>query len=242
MNTSIKKYLSESSFTSFNLKSIIFDMDGVLFDTMPNHASAWIKSMSNHGVIFSEEDAYIHEGRTGKGTIQFAIYKQYGREATEEEINAIYTEKKYIFESLPAGEVMDGAYSFLENITKLGIKSMIVTGSKQAGSLSRIKSVYGCFFDDASIVSGNDVRIGKPDPEPYLMALKKGNLLRNEAIVIENAPLGIQSAKRAGLFVIAVNTGPLCDEVLYESGADLVFKSLVDLNKRWNDIYELLCL
>ena len=232
-----KDFFKNSKMKSFDLRTVIFDMDGVLFDTMPNHAHAWMESMNKHGIDFYEEDAYMHEGRTGKGTIEFAIQRQFNRDASEEEINSIYSYKKQIFEKLPVGDVMPGAREFLENIRQNNLKCMIVTGSKQLSSLSRIKTMYSGFFDDESIVSGNDVRIGKPDPEPYLMALKKGNISVNEAIVVENAPLGIRSAKSAGLFVIAVNTGPLSDEVLYEAGADLVFESLVELNEIWKKLY-----
>ncbi len=75
-----------------------------------------------------------------------------------------------------------------------------------------------------------DVVNGKPDPEPFLMGLEKGGNLRpNQAIVIENAPLGIQAAVAAGIFTIAVNTGPLPDTILSDAGASLVFDSMTTL-------------
>ena len=76
------------------------------------------------------------------------------------------------------------------------------------------------------MVTAFDVKKGKPDPEPYLMALKKGNLNPNQAIVVENAPMGVRSAKAAGIFTIAVNTGILKDEELWKEGADLVYPSM----------------
>jgi beta-phosphoglucomutase-like phosphatase (HAD superfamily) len=80
------------------------------------------------------------------------------------------------------------------------------------------------------MVTAFDVVNGKPHPEPFLMGLKKGgNLQPNQAIVIENAPLGIEAAVAAGIFTIAVNTGPLSDAILKEAGASLVFDSMTTL-------------
>ena len=236
MRTKLKKCLDERGFDLLELKAIIFDMDGVLFDTMPNHAKAWSESMHQHGINFYQTDAYEHEGRTGKGTIEYIIRRELQREPTPAELDSIYSTKKKIFDQLPLGQQMPGAYEFLFKIAQGQLRTMIVTGSKQQSSLERIKTIYKGFFTDDSIVSGNDVRFGKPDPEPYCMALKKGGLKPNEAIVIENAPLGIQSAKGAGIFTIAVNTGPLSDEILYNAGADCVFGSLSELSEEWDNL------
>jgi beta-phosphoglucomutase-like phosphatase (HAD superfamily) len=83
------------------------------------------------------------------------------------------------------------------------------------------------------MVTAFDVKYGKPNPEPYLMALKKGNLKPNEAIVVENAPLGVEAGAAAGIFTIAVNTGPLPDQALLNSGANLLFPSMPDFNEHW---------
>ena len=76
------------------------------------------------------------------------------------------------------------------------------------------------------MVTGFDVKRGKPDPEPYLMGLEKAGVKAEEAIVVENAPLGVESAKGAGIFTIAANTGPLEDNILKEAGADIVLPGL----------------
>ncbi|MBK5196572.1 MAG: beta-phosphoglucomutase, partial [Proteiniphilum sp.] len=65
---------------------------------------------------------------------------------------------------------------------------------------------------------------------PFLKGLEKGGYLQsNQAIVIENAPLGIEAAVGAGIFTIAVNTGPLPDAILREAGASVVFNSMTEL-------------
>jgi beta-phosphoglucomutase-like phosphatase (HAD superfamily) len=68
------------------------------------------------------------------------------------------------------------------------------------------------------------------------MGMQKGGITPMEGIVVENAPLGVQAAKAAGLFTIAVNTGPLPDGVLLEAGADLLFPSMQTLCEQWEQL------
>ena len=86
------------------------------------------------------------------------------------------------------------------------------------------------------MVTAFDIKFGKPNPDPYLMALEKGGLKPNEAIVIENAPLGVQAGVAAGIFTIAVNTGPLPDQVLLDAGANLLFHSMPEFNESWETL------
>lgn len=75
------------------------------------------------------------------------------------------------------------------------------------------------------MVTAFDVKHGKPHPEPYLMGLEKGNkLISHQAIVVENAPMGVESAVAAGIFTIAINTGPLDEQVLWDAGANIVLQ------------------
>jgi len=107
---------------------------------------------------------------------------------------------------------------------------VLVTGSGQPSLLDRLDLDFPGIFTPATMVTAFDVVNGKPDPEPFLMGLKKGGHLKpNQAIVIENAPLGIEAAVAAGIFTIAVNTGPLPDKILKDAGASLVFDSMITL-------------
>ena len=79
------KYLMKHGFGATRLKAVLFDMDGVLFDSMPNHAYSWSHAMTQFGLHITPEEAYMHEGRTGGGTIDLLAQRDWGRRATEEE-------------------------------------------------------------------------------------------------------------------------------------------------------------
>jgi HAD superfamily hydrolase (TIGR01509 family) len=220
-------------FDNIDLKAVLFDMDGVLFDSMPYHAEAWHTVMERNGFHLSREEAYMHEGRTGAGTINIVSQRQYGRDATQEEIERIYKEKSELFNSYPQAEPMAGALELLQKVKADGLTAIVVTGSGQRSLLDRLERHYpGCFSSEL-MVTAYDVKHGKPNPEPYLMALKKGGLKANEAVVVENAPLGVQAGVAAGIFTIAVNTGPLPDKVLLDAGANRLYSSMKELSEAW---------
>ena len=221
-----------------NLKAVLFDMDGVLFNSMPNHAEAWHRTMAKFGFTLSREEAYMHEGRTGAGTINIVSLRERGHEATEEEIKQIYQAKSELFNQYPLAERMPGALEVLTKIKEAGLTPMVVTGSGQTSLLDRLNKNFPNIFKRELMVTAFDVKYGKPNPEPYLMALKKGGLQPNEAIVVENAPLGVQAGVAAGIFTIAVNTGPLPDEALLGQGANLLFHSMPDFNEHWSLLQE----
>ena len=81
------------------------------------------------------------------------------------------------------------------------------------------------------VVNHSSVKQGKPHPEPYLTALARSGVQADQVVVIENAPLGIEAAKAAGIYTIVINTGILADEILWKSGADEVVKEVSDVEE-----------
>ncbi|MCQ2219549.1 MAG: HAD-IA family hydrolase [Paludibacteraceae bacterium] len=212
-----------------DLKAFFFDMDGVLFDSMPNHAKAWCAAFEDLGIHFTPYDAYMREGMTGTSTIYQAFTRQLGRDASEEECQRIYKVKCEIFESLPVAKPMPHVLEVLQTVQRAGLDIYIVTGSGQRSLLDRLNTHFPNIFQQEKMVTAYDVKKGKPDPEPYLMALKKGGFDAHQAIVIENAPLGVKSAVGAGIYTIAVNTGILKDEDLSIYGAGVVYHNMEEL-------------
>ena len=220
------------------LRAVLFDMDGVLFDSMKNHAYAWSHAMTDFGLHMEPEEVYMNEGRTGNGTINLLAQRHWGRNATDEEVQKIYDAKSALFNTLPEPLPMSGALELLRKVQAQGLTRVIVTGSATHALLDRVNAAFPGIFAPELMVTAFDVRHGKPNPEPYLIGLRKAKIDASEAIVVENAPLGIQAARAAGIFTIAVNTGPLKDEVLLEAGANLVLPSMQYLAGHWHEIYE----
>lgn len=204
------------------IKAVLFDMDGVLYDSMPNHAKAWSTAVKEFGLSMSPHEAYLHEGRTGHGTINILAQRHWGRNATLQEMEQIYKVKSEIFNTCPAPLPMPGAADLLQSIKEMGLTIVLVTGSAQHSLLDRLAKDYPGIFAPERMVTAFDVKHGKPHPEPYLMGLEKAGVKAPEAIVVENAPLGVEAAHAAGIYTIAVNTGPLDPNVLLDAGADIV--------------------
>ena len=98
----INNYLQSHGYNTINLKAVLFDMDGVLFNSMPNHAESWHKVMLRFGFGLSRDEAYMHEGRTGASTINIVSRRERGHDATEEEIKAIYQAKTDMVSPTPS--------------------------------------------------------------------------------------------------------------------------------------------
>ena len=216
-----------------SLRAFLFDMDGVLFDSMPGHAYAWAKVMTDYGLPMREVDAFENEGRTGIGTISIFTQRYWGRDATEEEAQELYRRKTIVFNEYRAargGEAPEipGAKEVLDKVREHGLMRVLVTGSAQQSLLTRLERHYPGHFTPELMVTGDDVRYGKPNPEPYLKGMAKAEAKPNQCIVIENAPLGVQAGHTAGCFTIGITTGPISEKELTKAGADIVFKSMED--------------
>lgn len=240
LQEAIQKYLKKYSFERIRLKAVLFDMDGVLFDSMPMHAKAWSDALKQHGLKITKEVAYENEGRTGKSTINLLAKEQWNREVSDEEAAKIYETKAQFFNNLPEAPRMDGAYELLETLQRQGIQIILVTGSGQRSLLNRLNNNYPNIFHHDTMVTSFDVRHGKPNPEPYLQGLHKAGVQPWEAVVVENAPLGVRAGVAAKIFTIAVNTGPLANEKLLCEGANLLFPSMRELYKHWSQLQHLL--
>lgn len=212
-----------------HVKAVLFDMDGVLFNSMPNHALCWEQVCETFHLHVTVQDVYMNEGRTGASTINLFARRDWGRSATDEEVERIYAEKCRLFNLCPKAEKLPGADDVLHKVKAAGRKIVVVTGSGQDSLLERLQTNFPGVFTPELIVSSRDCKHGKPHPDPYLLGLERAGVAADEALVVENAPLGVQAARAAGIFTIAVNTGPLPDEALLNEDASALFHSMTEL-------------
>ena len=205
------------------IRAVFFDQDGILFNSMPYHAQAWVAAMGDHGLPYTALECYRNEGRTGSGVIQELYQRMHGEEAPQELLQTIYATKSQHFIRLTGGqlpETIPGVHEVLRFLHTHGVQCWVVTGSGQRNLINSLNNTFDGVFQ--GIISSFDVTHGKPDPEPYLKAWERSGFKKEECMVVENAPLGVRAAKNAGLFCAAVNTGILPDSDLKAEHADLV--------------------
>lgn len=218
-------------------KAVLFDMDGVLIDSMPMHVETWLKLYKKYDIKASEEELYAEEGRVGTKAIIKIFEEQKNIRLSQEEAKKIYLEKTNYIKQYPTPSRMADMLEFVQLVKEKSAIS-VVTGSGQPTLMNTLENYYPQCFDPKKTVAARDVNHGKPHPEPYLMGLKKHGIKPEEAIVVENAPLGTQAGKAAGIFVLAINSGKLSDQLLYDNGADVVVKTAKELMQWWKDNIE----
>ncbi len=228
-------YLRKHDYDRFELKTVLFDMDGVLFDSMKYHARSWKQTMDEYELNSTEEEFYLYEGMIGSNTINTIVKREKGRDATTQEKADIYARKTELFSQMNKGDMIPFALDFVNKVRCEGLDALVVTGSGQPTLIDRLNKSFPNCFKREDMVTAFDVKHGKPHPEPYLMGLSKaGNLKPNQAIVVENAPRGVEASVAAGIFTIAVNTGPIPDQVLADAGANIVLPSMKALYDNWD--------
>lgn len=237
MNTDIKTRISAYEARSgarFAPRAALLDMDGVLYDSMPIHERSWLEAAHMSGLAMDVADVYMMEGQTGSMTIGLLMQRTHGRDATADEVRTIYELKTRLFTEYNQGALIPDVERVLELLSPL--VRVLVTGSSQDSLLGKLEANFPGVFSLERMVTGRDVRYGKPHPEPYLMGMERAGVAPHETIVVENAPRGVRSAHEAGCFTIAVNTGPLPDEVLWGEGADLVLPNMAVLAELLPDL------
>lgn len=226
LNLAIKRYSTRTGHTPGTIKATLFDMDGVLYDSMPGHAKAWYAMCRTAGIDCQENEFFAYEGRTGASTINLLYQRQFGHGADDETCRRLYAIKSENFKALGLPPLMPGAREAVEVPLAAGVPTVLVTGSGQASILERLASDYPGAF--AIRITAHDVVHGKPHPEPYLMGMERAGALPFESVAIDNAPLGVESASRAGTFTIGVRTGPLSAGSLLAAGADIEINSMAE--------------
>ena len=211
------------------IKAIIFDMDGVITQTMIYHYRAWKQALLEDRILITKKEIYCNEGQPGLKFLDELNQKR-GLNWKERDKKRILNRKENIYNQIVKIRFVIGVRTLIKRLKRKRIYLGLVTGTalkelKKTLSKELIKQ-----FD--VIITGCQVKYGKPHPEPYEKSIKKLNIKKKEAIVIENAPFGILSAKKAGIECYALETS-LSKEYLKE--ADDIFKTINQLERKLNE-------
>jgi len=222
-------------------RAFLFDMDGTLYDSMPNHARAWYRMVTELGIKADPDEFFLYEGATGAATINMIYRRTYGHDATTEQIERHYARKSELFKSMAQPRPMPGADILVHAVMSMPWSpvTILVTGSGQGSLLDRLDIDYPGAFPKERRITSRDVIHGKPHPEPFLRAMELAGAMPQECVVIENAPLGVESAHRSGAFTVAVRTGPIPMEELEKAGADIVYPSMEECARSLPPLFHL---
>jgi len=208
------------------IRSVLFDMDGVILDSMPYHVRAWQEALVEQGFSVSAELLYLHEGAIDLNTVA-AVFQGNNRLIDADMFHGILMRQMEIFavryQSMikPFPEVLH----ILKRLREAGMQLALVTSS-HAEILNKVLPTEIKGRMDY-IVTGDKVKRRKPSPDPFLTALSGLGQGPETCLVVENAPAGITAAKAAALHCVALTT-TLPD--VYLSDADAVLSSHAELS------------
>jgi beta-phosphoglucomutase len=186
-----------------HVEAVIFDMDGVLVDSMPYHVRAWQKAFKPLGVDIPAAEVYAREGENWrKSTKDFLLMGGY--KPSRKLVESVFRKRSRIFNHIFRPKLFSGAKGLARFLYKNGYRLALVTATPKNDVKKMLPVDILNLFSVR--VCGNDTRKGKPDPQPYLKALRLLKLGPKQALVIENAPYGISSSKSAGIKCIALTT------------------------------------
>lgn len=207
------------------IQAILFDLDGVLLDSMPWHVKAWKKTFAERGFRVEEEFVYLHEGAIERSGLLEILTAQ-GLPKAADVMDHLFVRQAEIFSRDYSAKVSlySEAYSVLDKLTEAGLRLALVTSSSGPTVSRSVPSALLEKFE--AVVTGDEVVRGKPDPEPYLTALSLLDLPAQAGRAVENAPAGIRSARSAGLVCYGLTTTLTAEQL---SQADAIFPSLNQL-------------
>lgn len=206
------------------VNAAIFDLDGTLIDNNTYHLQSWLQYLKDMNREMSEEEYKANvNGRTNKDVIEYI----YQRKMDDKEAMKYAHEKEAIYRQLYAPYIkpVAGLLELLEKLRSLSIPMAIATSGIQVNIDFLFEHIpIRSYFD--VIVNSAHISKGKPDPEIYIKTAELLKVSPAECLVFEDAVVGINSAKAAGMKVVGVLTTHKAEEL---SGADILIKDFSEL-------------
>ena len=186
------------------MQAVIFDLDGVLVNSMPTHFQAWKEAFAKiAGINISDRDVYLLEGMRGIELVE-KIFDQ--KRFTDHSLaKRVHDEKSTIFKTVRSSKSFDGVRELISDIRSM---KAVVSGSTRIDVETILQEAFGSEEFDV-VITADDIEKGKPDPSGFLEAIRQMNMA-SEVVVVENDPLGVKAANRAKInCYVALNNTPL---------------------------------
>jgi beta-phosphoglucomutase len=206
-------------------KAVLFDMDGTLAENAQLHHEAWaVTLLERYGYALSPTESKVHGGKT-KAIVESLLGNVFTDDASAEEFHE-YKEAKY--REIAQGKIVPvaGLLEFLDYLEQRGVKIALVTSA----DVKNTKFVLGDLNLESRLkvrVMGEDVKRGKPDPEPFALGASKLGVPAKDCLVFEDSLIGVKSGVAAGARVVGVATMQ-SKTALLEAGATWAVSDYVE--------------
>jgi beta-phosphoglucomutase family hydrolase len=185
-------------------RAFLFDMDGTIVDNMGYHTKSWVEFFARRGRTIDADAFFLATaGRHGREIIR----DEMGQHLTEEEVVALNSEKEVIYRELygPHRKTVDGFDALIVAAKEEGVKLAVATAAQTSNVTFTLDDLDLRKHFDA-VVTAADVPRGKPHPDVFLEAAKRVGAAPEDCIVFEDAPLGVEAARRAGMRCVVITT------------------------------------
>lgn len=213
------------------MKSVIFDLDGVIVHTDKFHYLAWKQLTDELGVYFDEAINDRCRGMSRADSLEIILEKS-DRQYTPKQKAAFSERKNNLYReylaTMTERDVTDEVRQTLSLLKSRGVKIAVGSSSKNAGFILRR---IGLFDEFDAVSDGNNITRGKPDPEVFLKAAEMLNEPPRDCVIVEDAVSGVQAGKAAGMTTIAIGAAAASGVADYNVTrfaeiADIVLKSV----------------
>ncbi len=211
------------------IKGIIFDMDGTIVDSLPYHHEAW-KIFFNENQVENFSDKL--KDYKGGGTLDL-MKAVYGNKYSLKDLKSMSDEKEVIFREIYKGKInpIEGFKKFLIDIKSKHILVGLASNAVRK-NVSLIINELNIFNDFDSIICGDEVNNGKPNPEMFNKTINRFNIKKDECLIFEDSLEGVKAAKNSGVKVVGISSST-SDKTLIDAGSIKTISNYIgfDLSK-----------
>jgi HAD superfamily hydrolase (TIGR01549 family) len=218
--------LIDSLIQKWNIKCIIFDLDGTLVDTLDKHIEAFTILFKEINQKITYDEIAVNMGRTPQDTL---LTLKPELKSDKKRLKALSLRKEEILTTLLTNiPRFPGSKDILEYLRKTDIKLCLASSTPEFNVSKILKSVgFSEYFD--VIITGEDITVGKPNPEVFLKACNRALINKEFCLIIGDSPHDIEAAKAADIKIIAVTTGKHSVEQVRKANPSYLISSLKEL-------------